>query len=235
MNSVLVFDVFGDYAQFKKYFTNMSPLTFDIPSRTALAGIIGAIGGVPKEKNPEFFSKDDCFLSLQILSDLRKTKISLNYLKTVSKTEISRFKNHKPTNVEFLKNPRYRIFFHHDNQEFFDKFCTLVKEHKAIYTPALGIAGCLANYELVGIWKIEAISSDKFIEVSSIVLEENIEDIEFNAEVKIKRTTLPLEMKNDREVTKYGKILYEASGKRMSLKIKEAFCLLNTSEYICEF
>lgn len=235
MDSVLVFDIFGDYGQFKKFFTNMSPLTFDLPSRTALMGLIGAIGGISKDKNPEFFAKDKCFVSLRIINSLRKTKIPINYLKTVSKTEISKFKNHKPTNIEFLKNPKYRIYFYHNDKSFFNYLFRNIREHKAVYTTSLGIANCLADFEYVGMYDIEKKQIFGFIDIDSVVLEENVEDIGLKADVKIKRTTLPLEMKNNREVTNYGNVFYETSGKKMTLKIKECYYLKESQEYICEF
>ena len=59
MKTILVFDIFGDYAHFRKYFTNMSPTTFVVPPRTVLTGIIGALIGISKEENPESFSLED--------------------------------------------------------------------------------------------------------------------------------------------------------------------------------
>ena len=50
---ILCFELFGDYAQFRKFFTNMSPLSFSIPPRTVLSGIVGAILGIDKQVNPE--------------------------------------------------------------------------------------------------------------------------------------------------------------------------------------
>jgi CRISPR-associated protein Cas5h len=235
MDSVLVFDIFGDYAQFKKFFTNMSPLTFDLPSRTALMGIIGAIGGIPKEENPEFFSKANCFISLKILNKINKTKIPINYLKTISKTEISRFKNHKPTNVEFLKNPQYRIYFYHQNSVFFNSFCSSVQKHKSVYTPSFGIANLLMNFRYVGSWQISSVISQEFLEINSVALEEDVLNINFQTDVKIRRATLPLEMQNDREVIKYGNVFYEPSGKAMLLQTKKCYLVKENKEYICEF
>lgn len=58
---ILCFELFGDYAQFRKFFTNMSPLSFSIPPRTVLMGIIGAMLGVDKAENPEHFTPQDSF------------------------------------------------------------------------------------------------------------------------------------------------------------------------------
>ena len=41
----LVFDIKGDYGHFKKYYTTSSPLTFSIPPRTTVSGMIGALIG----------------------------------------------------------------------------------------------------------------------------------------------------------------------------------------------
>ena len=46
----LVFDIKGDYGHFKKYYTTSSPLTFSIPPRTTVSGMIGALIGLDKEE-----------------------------------------------------------------------------------------------------------------------------------------------------------------------------------------
>ena len=51
MNSkeVLIFDIQGEYGHFRKYNTTTSPLTYSIPTSTAIAGILGAILGMERE------------------------------------------------------------------------------------------------------------------------------------------------------------------------------------------
>ncbi|MCB5262649.1 MAG: CRISPR-associated protein Cas5, partial [Candidatus Cloacimonetes bacterium] len=100
-DKILCFELFGDYAQFRKFFTNMSPLSFSIPPRTVLTGIIGAILGIDKLKNPETFSGQNSFIALRLMSPVKKTKIAHNYLKTSSLKQVYDFAEHKPTNVEF--------------------------------------------------------------------------------------------------------------------------------------
>ena len=71
MNSkeLLIFDIRGEYGHFRKYNTTTSPLTYSIPTRTAIAGILGAILGMEREVRDgvypegavpvqEFFSKE---------------------------------------------------------------------------------------------------------------------------------------------------------------------------------
>ena len=59
MSKIIIFDIWGDYAHFKKPYTTTSPLTYSIPSRTALTGIIGAIMGIRKDKNNETDKKNN--------------------------------------------------------------------------------------------------------------------------------------------------------------------------------
>ena len=51
MNSkeILIFDIQSEYGHFRKYNTTTSPLTYSIPTRTAIAGILGAILGMERE------------------------------------------------------------------------------------------------------------------------------------------------------------------------------------------
>jgi len=53
---VLVFDLFGDFAHFRKYYTTTSPLTFSFPPPPTIAGILGAIYGASKEEYLDIFS-----------------------------------------------------------------------------------------------------------------------------------------------------------------------------------
>jgi CRISPR-associated protein Cas5h len=55
---VLVFDVWGEFGHFRKHYTTTSPLTYSIPPRTAIAGMIAAIEGFGKDEYLQYFSKE---------------------------------------------------------------------------------------------------------------------------------------------------------------------------------
>jgi CRISPR-associated protein Cas5h len=46
VDKVLVFDIWSDYAHFRRGYTTTSPLTYPFPTRTALTGIVAAILGL---------------------------------------------------------------------------------------------------------------------------------------------------------------------------------------------
>ena len=46
---ILIFDISSEFGHFRKYNTTTSPLSYSIPTRTAVAGILGAILGMERE------------------------------------------------------------------------------------------------------------------------------------------------------------------------------------------
>jgi len=224
----LCFELFGDYAQFRKFFTNMSPLSFSLPSRTALAGIIGAIMGIDRSINPECFSDGNCFIALRLINPVKRTKISQNYLKTSSSLkQVYDFKEHKPTNVEFLKDVRYRIFFSHEKETLYQKLKLLLSSHQSIYTVSLGISGCLAGYEYLGEFNLHEIPAGSELEINTVVPFSSVDQIIYSPTQNLQKVVIPAIMKNNREVIKYEEILFEQNG----LAIK---AILNDLSYMVE-
>jgi CRISPR-associated protein Cas5h len=215
---VLVFDIWADYAHFKKYFTTMSPLSFSIPPRTVIAGMIGAIIGIDKQKNPEFFSKEKTLIALKINQPIKKTKITMNNIKAVSMNKIHRFENHKPTNYEFIKDCSYRIFVSVQETEIQQKIKAYLERHASYYTLNMGISACLANYAYIGEFDLNRLSKEAQILSDTIVPTDCIEEIDFSSNLELQKCKLPNQMKNDREVTEYREFLYEVNGGRIPVQ-----------------
>ena len=86
---LLIFDITGEYGHFRKYNTTTSPLTYSVPTRTAIAGMLGAILGMERETRDgryaedivpvqEFFSKEKCGVAVQVISPVKKENIGFN-------------------------------------------------------------------------------------------------------------------------------------------------------------
>jgi CRISPR-associated protein Cas5h len=235
-DKVLAFELFGDYAQFRKFFANMSPLSFSIPPRTVLTGIIGAILGIDKRENPECFTTDNSFIALRIMNPVKKVRIAHNYLKTTSMRQVFDFEQHKPTNVEFLKDVRYRIYFSHQNPEIYQKLKTLLEDHKSIYTVSLGISGCLANYTFMGEYTVTAISPNTSILINTIIPLASMDSLVIDEPLSLQKVVLPITMNNSREVTKYAEILFELEGKPIPIvAIDASYQVKDMMDIIHEF
>lgn len=212
-DKILCFELFGDYAQFRKFFTNMSPLSFSIPPRTVLTGIIGAILGIAKQENPETFSDHNSFIALRLMSPVKKTRIAHNYLKTTSLKQVFSFDNHKPTNIEFLRNVRYRIYFSCADADLYQKLKGLLEAHHSMYSICLGISACLANYEYLGEYILTPLPPNQKLWMNTVIPMPSIEELIIDSPLKLQKVVMPATMDNKREVTKYDEVLFELMGK----------------------
>ena len=175
--NLIVFDIWGDYAYFRRGYTTTSTLTYPFPSRTTIAGFIAGILGYPRKSYYDLFQKENSKIGLKIINPIKKTRINLNYINTKNSMLLSEIKgNGKRTQVpaEFLKNVKYRIYLSLDDEEIMNKLYNTLKEHKSVYTPYLGITECLANFSLVGkgIYSTESIEGNN-VDINSVVLKES--------------------------------------------------------------
>ncbi len=229
MDRILVFDIWGEYAHFRKYYTTTSPLTFSIPPRTVVSGIIGGILGFEKDEYLNYFSKDQAYIGVRILKSIKKVRIAENLIDTKIAPMMSRIKTRTQIRFEFLKDVKYRIYFYHENSELMEKLKYLLNEHKTFYTPYLGLTEHIANFDFVGGFKIRKIEPQE-LKIDSVIPEKLIEKMNFE-DGEYFSETIPLEMDSERVVTEYGKMIFERNGKKISAKVKESW-RLETDEII---
>jgi len=232
MKNLLCFDIWSDYAHFKKYYTTTSPLTFSIPPKTSIYGIIGAILGLDKNEYLHYFQPGACQIGIRIRSSIKKTRINLNLIDTKIATKMSRIKTRTQIKTEFLKDISYRIYFQHQNKELYQKLCDYIKAHKSVYSISLGLSENLANFNFVDEYDYKEINDNKeWVDIVTALLIGNFlkrGDIDFNEEGKeYFSDKVALEMKPDREVVNYGQVVYERNGQSIKAKPREYYHLEN--------
>lgn len=230
-NKILVFDLFSDWGQVKKVFTTMSPLSFPFPSRTVLQGIIGAIIGIDKKINPETFIDENTNIAIRIINPIKKSVVPHNNIKVTSKSHFSRFDSHKPTNIEFLKDTKFRVYFTTENLDIYNKLKTQLENHCSVYTISIGLSQCLANFEYIGEFDYQIKKTSDKVCINSAFRKNGVIEIDFD-ERKVFTVILPVRMKNDREVIDYQEYIYEADGKDISSKVDYDIIEVNNEERI---
>jgi len=233
MDRILAFDIWGEYAHFRKYYTTTSPLTFSIPPRTVVSGIIGGILGFKKDEYLNHFSKEQAYIGIRILKPIKKVRIAENLINTKDNhfVPLKRGKHNPRTQIrfEFLKDVKYRIYFYHKDIGLMERLKSLLEGHQSVYTPCLGLSEHIANFEFIGEVEATKLESGK-IDIASIIPEAQLENIEFE-EGEYFSETIPLEMDPERIVTEYGKVIFERNGKNISATVKESWSL-ETDEII---
>lgn len=143
------FEVWGDWAHFKKPETNNNPLSHDLITKTALIGMIGAVLGIERQEMKKYFPEFSAnFLyGVQLLGPVKKVSWGFT-----SRTAINPTGAGTPKYFEFLKNPKFKITLALKNEEskaYFDKFIFNIKHEEAIYPPVLGWHNCPANLKYI--------------------------------------------------------------------------------------
>lgn len=235
---IIIFDIGSEYGHFRKFNTTTSPLTYSIPSRPAMIGIIGAILGIEREISAgkfsesvvpvaELFSKAKADIAVQILQPIKKTNIAFNLLDT-EKTASSFFNIKQRTQIEFelLKNPSYRVFVSFNNDVLSDQLEKKLKENRTHFTPYMGLSQFTVTSNLVAVEKGNLIQSEDFIDIQTAVNLSNTArqfDFKINPEFKYNSDTMPIEMTKDRIVLDYSEVIIETNGKVIRAKTDKAY------------
>jgi CRISPR-associated protein Cas5h len=230
---VLVFDLWGDYGHFRKFYTTSSPLTFSFPPPPTIAGILGAVHGSGKDDYLRVFSPQKCRLALSIVSPAKKVRMGINHINTKDGFwQPVRKKNHEPRTqirTEFLKDPCFRIYMAHSDESVFNDLCQAVKRHRCVFSVSLGLSELLAGFRFVGICEGEEIRDGASAELLTPVTASNLLDdgLEIESGRKYFSEKMPIKMNPERVIEDYDNVIYEPDGKAIKAKVKSRFRLDN--------
>ena len=246
MNSkeILIFDISSEYGHFRKYNTTTSPLTYSIPTRTAIAGILGAILGIEREKAngvfpegvtpvQELFSKQNADIAIQIINPVKKENMAMNLINT--KTSFYNLTKAGHTQIEFelLKDLKYRVFFTiKDNKDVFKKLVERIKIKEHHFSPYLGLAQFTATIEFIEVSKADFFENTKkdLIEINSVInLSKLVKDnpVEFDYSAMYSANNMPIEMNRIREILEYSEVLIEKNGKSIKVRPNNFYFIEN--------
>lgn len=232
IDKVIVFDIWADYAHFRRGYTTTSPLTYPFPTRTALSGLIAAILGLPRDSYYEIFREENSAFALQILSPIKKLRVTENLIDT--KTGLYLWDNEGQRTqipIEFVKKPKYRIYVW--TKRYFDELNSLIKEHRSKYTPYLGVAHCIANFRYKGINYVEKrITDGKEVEISTIIKNKDSIEIKIEKGKKYGKIKIPGFMNKERIVKEFIEIIYEENGKTIKITKGEYYKMKNLDENV---
>ena len=217
---LLAFDIWGDYAYFRRGYTSTSTISFPFPSRTTISGLIAGMLGLEKDSYHDIFNNENSKLGLRILNPVKKININLNYINTKEGFLLSDIKSNPRVQVqaEFLKDVKYRIYVSLDDDNLMDELYSNLKEHKSIFTPCLGISECIADFSLAydELFDLNKIHEDN-VEINSVILK-NTGDLIIEPGKKYGIVKSPGFMNSDRIVSKFLEYYYEENGNPIKLK-----------------
>lgn len=228
---ILVFDISGHMAHFRKFYTNSSSLSYSFPPRTVLCGLVAGVLGRERDSYYEDFSMERCRIGISMRTPIRKITQTVNYVKTKDKYQVDGSKGGTQIPIEFVL-PRvgtsrliYRVYFWHTDEEILKELSRRVKEKRPIYPPYLGITECPAQIKWVGLIQSDDLilvrDPEEPLPISTVVPISRVRDNGFKLSpgVQILKERIPLELGPDRYLSCVDDLIYERECNPLNLTV----------------
>jgi CRISPR-associated protein Cas5h len=230
---VIVFDVWAPFAYFRKGFTTTTAITFPFIPRSAVEGLVGAILGLESNECPKELK--NAGIAVGIIGRISKVPFSMmhthvdawkqfgTYLKTGHmRMEPEKFRAR--AKVEFLRDPKFRIYFSHDLQ---DDLKHKIQNHETVFTPYLGTSSMIANFAYVGEYPYSSMSPNESVHVSSVIpFTKRVPEIHLEDGVTYAiEQNIPIHITADRIVTGTFNAVYSPTGTRIKVSGVESQAL----------
>lgn len=244
IDKIIIFDLIGAMAHFRKFYTNSSSLSYTFPPRTTILGMIAGILGMERDTYYERFSVKNCRIALAIRNPVRKLVQTINYIRTKDINEVTGYGGHTQIPVEFLVPAnnnmlRYRIYFYCNDENLFMELLERLKKENFEYPIYLGITECLGKIIFCDEGKGEKLdkNDEQPFEISGVIPVHKIEAFPelIEGDKYIKEDRVPLEFNSERRLTKVSGYIFEQNCKSVKAIIKSEYIndivKLNYSEF----
>ncbi|MBI2953918.1 MAG: type I-B CRISPR-associated protein Cas5 [Chloroflexi bacterium] len=226
----VVFEIWGDYACFRRFYTTRSPLTFPVPPRPALAGMLGSIVGTDKGQVARVFAGEMARLSVALVAPLKTIRLGINWVDTKepSALRVGLVSQRTQINIEFLKEPRFRVYALLKDERLRADLSHMLREHSSVYTPCLGMSEMLADFAWLGDWEAEPLGAGVIdvataLPVAAVVWPEEGQGVAFEDGQHYDRKKVPRVLDDDRAVLEWQDILVETSAKTIRAHVAEGW------------
>jgi CRISPR-associated protein Cas5h len=237
---ILVFDIWGDYAHFKKIYATTSALTYVVPPKTSLYGFVGAILGLEKNGNQYLkpFQDKQCLMGIGVPNRLRLQRINMNLRPGIGPWKTG--DTPKPTLMEFVYRPYYRVYFSHKDEGLFQELWERLENRTPVYTPTLGLASLISNFKVITVQQSEPKLVGESVGIKSLIPMKQFKQFDRtkmlqNGNEVIEQSLYPVEMDLERNVTERDDILLDRTGKVIPAVVSEFYELSNIQSNVVLF
>ncbi|WAA09833.1 CRISPR-associated protein Cas5 [Fervidibacillus albus] len=205
---IVIFDVKGKIAHFRRPDTTATHLTYPFITPTAAKGLVGSILGIT-----DFITSDKVAIQL-----LHPVSTSAQQLSMLGKDAGNAF--NRPTTIELLVNPAYRIYY--GGHEYVDDLIDRLKSGHSVYHTYLGVAYALTKPELVDICHSNEDMIETIVQTPTVIPTNIIDELLLEENRYYQRAGgFMLEYKGKRIFEKSISFLYERDGNSITFQRKK--------------
>ncbi|MGQ9622932.1 MAG: CRISPR-associated protein Cas5 [Candidatus Caldatribacteriaceae bacterium] len=159
MVNVVVFDLVGPFAHFRKYYTNSSSLSYTFPPRTVLMGTVAAILGWERDSYYGRLGLSEARFAVVIKAPIRHLIQTVNYIRTKSEDlgQMRKFEAMKGTQIplelllpgDTASSLCFRVYFAHRDESVTQELRERLATGRFHYPLYLGLTEFIAQARLV--------------------------------------------------------------------------------------
>ena len=251
IDRIISFKLCGKFAHFRKFYTNSSSLSYLVPPRTVVIGLLASVLKVPRDEYYDIFSEEKCKISVSISPciEIRKQTQSMNYLHSkyfelIAKGNPKGVVQHSQCKLELLMAPEdgnieYCIYIgYQSGNETFKKLEQNLAKNDFGYGLYLGqrqFRCFIENFQVITDFTF--VTESEYLD--SICAEDNWVDFIPDEETRIISEQMPIHFRKaigkrqtGREPTTVKKVYFEGSGKRLKGVFKNCYLLGDENKYI---
>jgi len=244
---ILTLDVCGKLAHFRKYYANNTALSYSIPPRTTVMGMLAAMLGYERDGYYERLASSHLRIGIRVVRPIKKTFHRLNFLSIKSRGDavegtgdFTGAGGRIQTPFEVVSGQHigkdtvgYRLFLaegEFDNGEFESLKKALLSSQQH-FNLTLGTANFTAWMENVRLYEdVKAQQSTDFVRMHSAVPSAMIERLEFRKDDPegynfLEEELLPADFiaNDNRELSKLLRVLFSTQGIPFEVKLNTQF------------
>jgi len=223
MEDLVVFELCGPMAHFRKYYTNSSSLSYSFPPRSTMMGIIAAVLGWKRDSYYEEMGLKRASFAVSVKTPVRKIIQTVNYTRTKD-SDLGKIHKGVPGTqipmeilVPGLGHHRlvFRIYFNHVDSNILDELEDRLQKGRSYFPLYLGISEFLATSEFVARIKKEEIiiippgACQPVATVCNAELLESIDNQKSEESLQYVREKAPLSFGAEREIMPSASFIYE--------------------------
>jgi CRISPR-associated protein Cas5h len=217
--NVLSFHLKGKMAHFRRYYSNSSALSYTIPPRTTIIGIVAGLLGYPRDSYYEDFSTDQCKVAVSVRAPIKKQIQKLNLLMVKSPNDLNgsqEFHSQTATELVLPQNIRtgyidYQIWLSHRDQTIMDSLASFIKGPGYV---SKGISIALGTAQHLG-WVedgqvLEGKEEEGVAEIYSVIPASKLGKLDFTNppyEYRLYKEDMPIDFDKERKLKDKGNML----------------------------
>ncbi len=249
---VLSFDLEGKLAHFRKYYANNTALSYFIPPRTTMMGVLAGILGLSRDSYYELLASDRLRIGVRALCNLKKSFHRLNLLKVEGDADFRGKKGRVQTPFEVVSAQniredmvKYRVYLsaYPDGEEVFQQLKKALMQNERVFATTLGLANLNASISNVQLYGGDEVSVQQVengpVEVHSAIPSPMVNKLNGRPDkIWLEEELFPLDFVGnyDRELKKMQRLLFSLSELPLPLVISGTYIQLSKAgnvENIC--